>query len=563
MDHARSARTTFLSEIQRLLTGERADPREAQAVFLVPVVVELVLRVSSGVPVDRYFAYGACVALVPTLGALAIGTGRASTRWTIWLPVLDIAALSLFRLSPDTSLGLAVGFPAIWLGLQFGRRGVIVTAVMMLVAYVIPTLFMMGLNVASFSRIIQATIMAVITSAAVAATAEMWKAKSAEATANARRLERAMQDVVDQRRFVQSIFDSVDVGIVALDARGAYDSMNPRHADFLALAYPDGHRGWAGQTGHVYAADGTTPLERDEMPTMKAGRGEVLRDYLIWVGPEPSQRRALAVSSKPHYSDDGTFTGAVLAYHDITDLVTAVRIKDEFVASVSHELRTPLTSIIGYVDVLLDDVDGVSEDVRFHLFTVQRNAKRLHRLVDDLLSSALQSVAAILEMREISVSRLLHLSACEAAKAAEAAGLTFEVTDETGGHELGMAGDPERLAQVFDNLFSNAVKYTPTGGHVAGGLRREGDQAVVWVRDNGRGIAAADIGEVFTKFFRSASAQHDAIPGVGLGLAITKTIVDAHGGSINVVSQVGRGSTFEVRLPLDDAALVPVATAVG
>ena len=135
--------------------------------------------------------------------------------------------------------------------------------------------------------------------------------------------------------------------------------MNPRHAEFLALAYPDGHRGWAGQTGHVYAADGTTPLEREEMPTMRAGRGEVLHDYLIWVGPEPGQRRALAVSSTPHYAEDGTFAGAVLAYHDITDLVTAVRIKDEFVASVSHELRTPLTSIIGYVDVLLDDVEGL------------------------------------------------------------------------------------------------------------------------------------------------------------------------------------------------------------
>ena len=273
MDHARSGRSTFVTEIQRLLTGERADPREAQAVFLVPVVVELVLRMFSDTPVDRYFAYGAVVALVPTLGALAIGTGRASTRWTIWLPVLDIAALSLFRLSPGTALGVAVGFPAIWLGLQFGRKGVVVTAVMMLLAYVLPTLILMGLNVASISRITQTIMMAVIASAAVAATAEMWKAKSAEATASARRLERAMQDVVDQRRFVQSIFDSVDVGLVALDARGAYDSVNPRHEEFLTLAYPDGHRGWAGQTGHVYAADGTTPLERDEMPTMKAGPG--------------------------------------------------------------------------------------------------------------------------------------------------------------------------------------------------------------------------------------------------------------------------------------------------
>ena len=235
----------------------------------------------------------------------------------------------------------------------------------------------------------------------------------------------------------------------------------------------------------------------------------------------------------------------------------ASRIKDEFVASVSHELRTPLTSIIGYVDVILDDTENLPEDARSYLLVVQRNARRLHRLVDDLLSTALQSVATVLDIERVSVTELLERSAVEARKAAAAAGLELELDTTRAGSELDINGDSERLAQVFDNLFSNAIKYTPAGGRVEGTVGRDGDVAVVRVRDTGRGIAEAEQSKIFNKFFRGSTVLTDAIPGVGLGLAITKTIVDAHGGSITVSSELGKGATFEVRLPARRAAARP------
>jgi signal transduction histidine kinase len=553
------SRAAFVAEIQKLLTGEDADPRPAQALFLVPVLAELLLRLVTRDGVDRYFALGSLVALVPTLASLAIGTGRVSTRWTIWLPVIDIAALSIFRMSPGTALGVAVAFPALWLGLQFGRRGVVVTVVTMTLTYVLSTPFVLGVHVTSVSRIVQTLLFAVIASTVVAGTAEMWRAKSQEANANAVRLERALQDAADHRRFAQSIFDSVDVGLIALDAHGSYNSMNPKHHEFMELAYPDGHSGRAGQTGYVYCADGVTLLERrEDMPTVRALHGESLRDYLIWVGRDPRTRRALAVSSSPLLDAAGRTEGAVLAYHDITDLVRAARIKEEFVASVSHELRTPLTSIIGYVDVLLDDTEDLPDEVRHYLGTVQRNARRLHRLVDDLLSTALQSVETVLDVTPVSVTHLLHLSGLEAAKAAQGAGLSFALVDVEADDDLWVTGDAERLSQVFDNLFSNAVKYTPAGGRVTAGVRRDGDDAVVWVSDTGRGIEPGDLDEVFARFFRSSSVQGDAIPGVGLGLAITKMIIDAHGGSISVESVSGEGSTFSVRLPLSPSVTTAV-----
>jgi two-component system phosphate regulon sensor histidine kinase PhoR len=554
------SRSSLVSEIQQLLTGEQADPRAAQGIFLLPVIMELLLRVGIGAGYDAYFIVATLIVAIATVGAVLIGLDRLSHRWTIVLPVLDIVALGIYRFSEPTAIAVAVVFPSIWLGLQYGRKGVIITTVAVAATFVLPTLFLLGLTLMdALSRISQMTLMAVICSAAVAFVADLWKTQYEQARNTTARLELAMADVIEQRRLTRTIVNGVDVGLVALDAEGAYDSTNPRHEEFMAMAYPEGHRGMAGQEGFVYAADGVTLLTREEMPTTKAVQGESFRDYLIWVGESPADRRALAVSSSPYFRNNGEFGGAVLAYHDITELVVASRIKDEFVASVSHELRTPLTSIIGYVDVIMDDTERLPEDVRNHLDVVQRNARRLHRLVDDLLSTALQSVATVLDVERVSVTELLERSAVEARKAAAAAGVELELDTQEPDLTLNINGDSERLAQVFDNLFSNAIKYTPAGGRVEGSVGRDGDVAVIKVCDTGRGIAESEQSKIFNKFFRGSTVLTDAIPGVGLGLAITKTIVDAHGGSIAVRSELGKGTTFEVRLPLAEPPLVPAA----
>jgi len=228
--------------------------------------------------------------------------------------------------------------------------------------------------------------------------------------------------------------------------------------------------------------------------------------------------------------------------------MTAARLKDEFVATVSHELRTPLTSIVGYVDVLLEDVSGIPSEAQPFLLTVQRNARRLHRLVDDLLSDALKLGRAELHLGQISLAHVVRTSAIEAEKSATQNGLTFAF--DSGDTGIEVSGDSERLAQVIDNIFNNAVKFTPRGGHVGCTVTREGDEAVVRISDTGRGIPPEELDDVFVKFFRSPGVQTDAIPGTGIGLAISKAIVEAHGGSIDLDSMVGVGTTFEIRLPL-------------
>src|SRR5690242_16940942 len=133
------SRSSFVSEIQQLLIGEQADPRAAQGIFLLPVIMELVLRILVGGGFDIYFVVATLIVALATVGAVLIGLDVLSRRWTIALPVLDIVALAIYRVSPEpTAIAVAVVFPSIWLGLQYGRKGVLVTTSVVAATFVLP-----------------------------------------------------------------------------------------------------------------------------------------------------------------------------------------------------------------------------------------------------------------------------------------------------------------------------------------------------------------------------------------------------------------------------------------
>ncbi|MBV8080719.1 MAG: hypothetical protein JO186_10150 [Actinobacteria bacterium] len=225
-----------------------------------------------------------------------------------------------------------------------------------------------------------------------------------------------------------------------------------------------------------------------------------------------------------------------------------VRMRDEFVASVSHELRTPLTSILGYLELIMD---GEAGDAAM-LTIVQRNAERLLRVVSDLLLVAEVDGSTLgLDVRQIDLSSLARFSFDAARPAGEAKGLRLTLEADA---PVVVEGDAVRLAQMMDNLVSNAVKFTQPGGEIMVSARRRDGAAVFEVRDTGAGIAPDDQQQLFTRFFRSRTAAEQAVQGTGLGLTITKAIVDAHGGSIAVASNLGVGTTFRIELPLTQAA---------
>jgi PAS domain S-box-containing protein len=223
------------------------------------------------------------------------------------------------------------------------------------------------------------------------------------------------------------------------------------------------------------------------------------------------------------------------------------RMKDEFVALVSHELRTPLTSIRGYLELVLDDAEQLPTETREFLEIVDRNADRLLHLVGDLLLIA-QAEAGKLAFDKVTVELPPLVSECvqAAQPAAEEAGVDLFLSTES---SVSIVGDPARLAQLLDNLISNAIKFTPAGGQVDVLVDASAGSAIIEVRDTGFGIAAEDQTQLFERFFRTRSASVMAIAGTGLGLSIVKAIVDAHGGSISVESVEHEGTTFRVELP--------------
>jgi signal transduction histidine kinase len=229
------------------------------------------------------------------------------------------------------------------------------------------------------------------------------------------------------------------------------------------------------------------------------------------------------------------------------------RMKDEFVALVSHELRSPLTSIIGYLDLMIDsEAEPLSESQESFLGAVYRNADRLNSLVNDLLFLAkIDSGKLDLELAEINLGVLLSQAAESARPSAEAKDIALKVEADS---DLLVHGDGGRLAQVVDNLVSNAIKFTPEHGQVnLRGAVEDGAVAVA-VSDTGIGIPSDEIPLLFTRFFRASTATDNAIPGTGLGLAISQAIAEAHGGTIDVRSILGKGTTFQLRVPINNSS---------
>jgi signal transduction histidine kinase len=224
------------------------------------------------------------------------------------------------------------------------------------------------------------------------------------------------------------------------------------------------------------------------------------------------------------------------------------RLKDQFVASVSHELRTPLTSILGYLDLVKDSDHGrLTSEESAYLEIVARNAERLLLLVSDLLLVAeVESGTLALRLSDVELGALAADCAEAAKPDADGKDISLALVCEGPAR---LMGDPARLAQMMDNLVTNAIKFTPVGGRVIVRTSGSDGTAVFEVRDTGPGIAKADQPQLFDAFFRSQAAVTASIKGTGLGLTITKAIIDAHHGVIGLESALGSGTTFRIELP--------------
>jgi PAS domain S-box-containing protein len=223
------------------------------------------------------------------------------------------------------------------------------------------------------------------------------------------------------------------------------------------------------------------------------------------------------------------------------------RAKSEFLSSVSHELRTPLTSILGYAALLREDTEGVV-DAGNHIDVIERNAGRQLRLVEDLLSIArIQAGEFEVNLMPVDLAEVVRLGVEAMRPAAGEAGLRLGLECEGAAKVL---GDADRLDQVLANLLSNAIKFTPAGGRIEVRLATGPEQATLTVTDDGPGIQPQERARLFERLFRGDDVKRLQVSGAGLGLAIARSIVEAHDGAIAVRSQPSGGATFEITLPL-------------
>jgi signal transduction histidine kinase len=473
------------------------------------------------------------------------------TYWVI--PLLDFVVVAALRTGGAESLSglsmLAV-FPVFWLawsGIAPVAARIISFFVPLLLVWIPVLTSGEPVTAAGLADpfLIPIIMLAICVTASIFSLSETDKQSVLEA--KDRELQSVLEETRDRSRLMQTMMDTVGVGLVAVDKDGHDILMNRRQVQNHMLAAPSGNTDPNEGQLHVYKPDRTSPIPPDERPVLRAVRGETFSDELVWIG-EGKQQRAMSISARSMRDDDGAFAGSVVAFSDVTDLVNALAAKDDFVASVSHELRTPLTSIIGYLDLALEETQLKDPDgsMAVSLRVALRNAERLLQLVSDLLTTA--SGPAKIEQRNADLADVIASCLASATPRAEESGVVL-VNESPGDLEAFI--DHDRMCQVMDNLLSNAIKYSPAGGRVTVRAWQAADSVGFEVEDHGMGIAEEDLGGVFTKFFRTPTVRRAAIPGVGLGLVITKAIVEAHGGAINFTSELGKGTTFRVLLPAD------------
>jgi len=351
-----------------------------------------------------------------------------------------------------------------------------------------------------------------------------------------------------QRDEIAAIFSNVGEGVATLDAAGRVLKVNP------ALEQLTGHRsveleGRSWPEVFVLYDDRGELIEWSQSVAAEAIRHRRVvasRGYSLTLLNAGGQRIPVAITASPMYTDSLTPSGAVVVLRDVSREREVDQLKSSLVSTVSHELRTPLTLIQGFSELLLTRSDLDSVQSQAALTQIHASSQRLGRLIDDLLSVSriesgrLSTEVEILDLPQ-AVSEVISSFSVDNDH-------HFTIDVEPGAGRV--LADRDKILQVLTNLVSNAVKYSPVGSTVRVEARPAGRHVQVDVTDQGIGMSSEEAAGIFEKFSRSNRPEVRKVGGTGLGLYITKNLVELQGGQLWLKSEPGLGSTFTFTLPL-------------
>ncbi len=339
---------------------------------------------------------------------------------------------------------------------------------------------------------------------------------------------------------LEAVFSSMSEGVLVVDGGGRIFLMNQALRSLLKIDHdPIGKR----------------PLEvirnadiQDMITRIESGEDQGSSQEISFFAPE---QRVIRVQSAPVRKIEGGPSGAVLVFHDITELRRLENIRKEFVANVSHELRTPAASIKGYAETLIDGALDDKENAADFVRIISEEADRLAKLIEDLLDlSSIESGKMLKIFSQCRLDTILNKAIMSIQGQAKGLKINIQVH---GPKEIVIKGDELGLYRMFLNLVENAVKYNKENGRVDIFINQQNDTVEVQIQDTGIGIPEEDLPRIFERFYRVDKARSRQLGGTGLGLAIVKHIVQAHGGNVSVESVLDQGSKFTVILPLSNA----------
>jgi PAS domain S-box-containing protein len=354
------------------------------------------------------------------------------------------------------------------------------------------------------------------------------------------------REAIQQRYYLKQVLELVPYGIVTIDRDMVIQTFNQAAEALTGYA-----ASYAVGKAYQEVIDIDPESGVDPAPAVLTSVEESSNSARLKLLDAGGKRVPVRYTVAALTDADDELIGAIIVFQDISDIVAAERTKNEFISMVSHELRTPLTSIRGFITAILDGRAGEINEKQARFLSIGREqSDRLLDLINDLLDlTSLRSDDLELDMGRVSVSTLVHQATEGIEPLAEEKDLSLEIAIP--GEIPHLWADEQKVYQVLQNLLANAVKFTPDGGEITLTAEMADSDAVRFcVSDTGVGIAPEDQERIFDPFYQVENVQTRKVGGTGLGLPIVKRIVEAHGGEIEIESELGVGSTFRVTLPV-------------